>query len=182
MAWRGWSAGSTTHAHADERMSRTIRFCEHDRVTDELSAPQSRDALAAHLDAVGIREGAYHLYGAHLHDAVVMDRRPEGWVVFYSERGGEYSLKIHSDEASACVDMLSRLISDAHVFFDLVAGPAPAPEADAAFDDWLRQRRTTRDELALTDWKFDDVPWVSGPYWRRYFMRITAMRRLKVTP
>jgi hypothetical protein len=111
-------------------------------------------------------------FGAHLEDAMVMDRRPEGWVVFYSERGGEYSLTVHSDEASACADMLSRLGSAAHVFFDLIAGPAPAAEADAAFDEWLKQRGITRGDLPVTDWKFDDVPSVPGPYWRRYFVRI----------
>ena len=57
------------------------------RVCDR--GPQTRDALAAHLDALGVRKGTYHLFGAHLEDAMVMDQRPEGWVVFYSERGGE---------------------------------------------------------------------------------------------
>ncbi len=58
-----------------------------------------------------------------------MDQRAEGWVVSYSERGGEYSLRVHGDEASACADMLSRVCSEARVFFDLVVGPAPAAEA-----------------------------------------------------
>jgi len=151
-------------------------------VTDDLAPTQSRDALAAHLESLGVREGTYNLFGAHLEDAMVMDRRPEGWVVFYSERGGEYSLTVHSDEASACADMLSRLGSEAHLFFDLIAGPAPAAEADAAFDDWLKQRGITRGDLAVTDWKFDDVPWIPRPNWRRYFVRIAAIRRLHATP
>jgi hypothetical protein len=111
-----------------------------------------------------------------------MDQRPEGWVVFYSERGGECSLRAHSDEASACADMLNRLSNEPHVFFELVAGPAPAAEADAAFDDWLKQRGVTRGELTLTDWKADDVPLAPGPYWRRYFVRISTIRRLHTTP
>ena len=133
-----------------------------------------------HLQALGVREGAFHL-GAHLEDAMVMDRRPQGWVVFYSERGGEFSLNIHDDEASACADLLERVTGEEHVFFDLVAGPAPANEADEAFDAWLRERGASRESLASTDWKFDDVPWVPGPYWRRYFMRITEIRRLHST-
>jgi hypothetical protein len=148
-------------------------------VTEPPPEPKSRDALADHLDALGVREGTYHLFGAHLNDAVVMDRRPEGWVVFYSERGGEYSLTVHSDEASACADLLARLIRDEHVFFDRVAGPAPADDADAAFDVWLRERGMDREDLAPTDWKRDDVPWIEGPYWRRYFVRIAKIRRLR---
>jgi hypothetical protein len=94
-------------------------------MTEGLGAPDTRDALAAHLDAFGVREGTYHLFGAHVEDAMVMDRRTEGWVVFYSERGGEFSLEVHNTEAGACADLLSRVIDDDHVYFDLVAGPAP---------------------------------------------------------
>jgi hypothetical protein len=42
----------------------------------------------------------------------------------------------------------------------LVAGPAPADEADEAFDVWLRERGTSRRSLASTDCEYDDVPWV----------------------
>ncbi|SDP08436.1 hypothetical protein SAMN04489867_1374 [Pedococcus dokdonensis] len=147
-------------------------------MTQSDSVRRTRDALAAHLDALGIREDTYHLFGAHLNDAMVMDQRPEGWVVFYSERGGEYSLKIHAEEASACADLLDRVFDEEQVFFDLVAGPAPADEADAAFDAWLAKRGLDRERLGKSDWKFDDVPGVAGPYWRRYFVRITEIRRL----
>ena len=157
------------------------RSCEHRPVPDDAVGPQSREALADELEALGVREGAYHLFGAHLDDGIVMDKRAEGWVVFYSERGGEYSLKVHRDEAGACGDLLTRVRSEPHVFFDLVAGPAPAVEADAAFDGWLTQRGVTHASLAATDWKYDDVPWVPGPYWRRYFVRIAAIRRLDPT-
>ena len=99
-------------------------------------------------------------------------------MVFYSERGGESALRLHSTEADACADLLDRLIRDEHVFFALVAGPAPASEADAAFDSWLAARAANRASLVANVWKFDDVPWVAGPLWRRYFVRITAIRLL----
>ena len=150
-------------------------------MADDLRGPESREALAADLESLGVRQGTYHLFGAHLNDATVMDRRPEGWVVFYSERGSEYSTTFHDDEASACSDLLTRVTSDEHVFFDLVAGPAPTDEADQAFDTWLEQRGITREDLASTDWKYDDVPWVAGPRWRRYFVRITTIRGLSRT-
>ncbi|NHA67851.1 hypothetical protein [Phycicoccus flavus] len=145
---------------------------------DPAPPPSNREALAAHLDALGVRDGTYHLFGAHLDDAVVMDRRPHGWVVFFSERGGEHSLEVHRDEARACADLLSRLRREAHVVFDLVVGPAPAARADAMFDEWLRQRGVTRDDLLADDWTCDDVPWGQGSYQRRYFVRIAAIRRL----
>lgn len=140
--------------------------------------PRSRTALADHLNELGIREDTYHLYGTHLGDAIVMDHRPEGWVVFYSERGGESALRLHSTEADACADLLDRLVRDEHVFFALVAGPAPVTEADTAFDSWLAARAANRASLVANDWRFDDVPWVAGPLWRRYFVRTTAIRLL----
>jgi hypothetical protein len=76
----------------------------------------TREALAAHLEALGVRADCYHLYGAHLEDAFVMDRRPSGWVVFYSERGGEWSIATHDREGDACADLLARVTGDDHNF------------------------------------------------------------------
>lgn len=139
--------------------------------------PRTRAALADYLDGLGVAEKSYHLYGAHLHDAV-MDHRPEGWAVFYSERGGESALKLHRTEADACSDLLARRTRDAPPFFRLVAGPGPARETDAAFDVWLAERGTNRASLLADDWKFDDVPYDAGPLWRRYFVRTTAIHLL----
>jgi hypothetical protein len=49
--------------------------------------PVSRESLAELLDRMGVPGDAYHLFGVHLNDAAVIDHRPDGWVVFYSERG-----------------------------------------------------------------------------------------------
>jgi hypothetical protein len=172
------SARSFRRADAGYKLQVHATIC---CVAGHLTEPESRAALAAHLEAIGVREGAYHLFGAHIQDATVMDRRPEGWAVFYSERGDEYSLTVHDEEAGACADLLARVTREEHVFFDLVAGPAPTDEADKSFDAWLEQRGIARENLDPTDWKYDDVPWAAGPYWRRYFMRITAVRRLRQT-
>jgi len=141
-------------------------------------APETREALAAHLDSLGINPDCYHLYGAHLGDAFVLDHRPEGWVVFYSERGGESSTKVFDSEPAACRELLARVTEEDHAFFQLVAGPAPAAEADEAWAAWLNTRKISVDQLEQRDWKTDDVPWVHGPYWRRYFVRTTTARRL----
>ncbi|NDL56224.1 hypothetical protein [Phytoactinopolyspora mesophila] len=144
----------------------------------DLPIPRTREDLAARLDALGVHGGSFHLFGARGDDAFVMDQRPDGWVVFYSERGHEHDLARYDNEADACADLLTRVTGEEHVFFELVAGPAPEAEADAAFDAWLGRRGIYRRDLGPGEWKFDDVPWVAGPYWRRYFVRITTIRRL----
>ncbi len=145
---------------------------------NQAAAPRTRTALADRLDALGVSGMRYQLYGVHLDDAIIMDHRADGWVVFYSERGEESSLRLHSTEADACADLLDRVTRDDHVFFTLVAGPAPVSEADAAFESWLTERRATRASLLAEDWKFDDAQWVAGPLWRRYFVRTTVVRLL----
>jgi len=118
--------------------------------------PRTRTALADHLTELRVSENSYHLYGAHLDDAIVMDHRSEGWVVFYSERGGESALNVRRTEADACADLLR--LEKINVFFTLVAGPSPASEADAAFDSWLAGRGASRSSLLAEDWKSDDMP------------------------
>jgi hypothetical protein len=142
--------------------------------------PETRDELASYFDELGVNPAAFHLFGAHADDAFVLDHRPQGWVVFYSERGGEDILSTHPNEAAACADLLTRVTEHDHVFFTLVAGPAPADQADADFAAWLQQQGAGREDLDPSDWKTDDVPWVmTGPYWRRYFVRTLAARRLE---
>lgn len=157
--------------------NRDSGLCQDSAMSDG-AKPRTRTALADHLNELGVSENSYHLYGMHLDDAIVMDQRTEGWVVFYSERGGEPALKVHSTEADACADLLDRRIRDDFIFFTLVAGPAPTGAAEAAFDSWLAERGTNRASFVPNDWKFDDVPWVRGPLWRRYFVRTTAIRLL----
>lgn len=141
--------------------------------------PRTRLALAAYLDALGVSPDRFSLYGrSDADDSYVLDKRPEGWVVFYAERGGKTPITVYENEADACADMLSRVSNDLYSLCHLIAGPAPKSEADEAFDDWLRGFGVTRDDLRPEDWLYDDVPWVEGPYWRRYFIRTTTARRL----
>ena len=153
-------------------------LCKDSAMGDDAGIPRTRSALADHLNALGVSDNSYHLYGTHLNDAIVMDHRPEGWVVFYSERGGESALSLHTTEADACADLFARTTRYDHVFFTLVAGPAPTSEADTAFDSWLAERGASRASLLADDWRFDDVPWVAGPLWRRNFVRTTVIRLL----
>lgn len=152
------------------------RLC-HTRVVDG-SVPTTREALAPYLDSLGIRPDAYNLFGAQVENAVVIAQRTEGWIVYYSERGGEWSPTVFESEAEACADLLAKLIQEEHNFFQLVVGPLPAAEADAAWAAWLEANLTSAEMLDGNDWKKDDVPWAPGSRWRRYFVRTTTIRSL----
>ena len=78
-------------------------------VEPAVDAPLTREAVAALLRRSAVPPHACHLYGAHIDDAVVLDHRPDGWVVYYSERGGESTLRRHATEDAACRDLLGRL-------------------------------------------------------------------------
>lgn len=89
-------------------------------------APLTREDTAALLDRRGTPPHAFHLYGAHMDDAVVLDHRADQWVVFHSERGGENDLRRHATQDEACRDLLGRLSlifrSDAATVTDPTAG------------------------------------------------------------
>ncbi|MDA8048148.1 MAG: hypothetical protein M0Z30_23415 [Actinomycetota bacterium] len=147
---------------------------------DYVGPQLTRARLADLLNAEGVADRAYSLFGAHKEEAIAIaiDNRPPGWVVFYTERGSERQLRTYDSEAEACLDLLSRVLGDEHNRFDLVAGPAPPAEADEAFRLWLQDHRIDRTELADVDWKVQDSPWKAGePDYRRYWIRITRARR-----
>lgn len=109
-----------------------------------------------------------------------MDHRREGWVVFYTERGDESGLVTYTTEAEACLELLDRVTSEDHNFFELVAGPALPDVADAQFQAWLNDHSLSRDRLSRGDWKTQDSPWVANePEYRRYWVRTAAVRRLQ---
>jgi hypothetical protein len=150
----------------------------HDEQVREYVGPAlTRHSLAELLDREGIHERAYNLFGAHKPEAIVMDQRTDGWVVFYTERGEESDLRRYPDEAAACLDLLERVWNVEHNRFDLVAGPAPREQADAHFAQWLRDHGLAHADLADADWTMQDSPWKAGePDYRRYWVRITRIR------
>lgn len=88
------------------------------------AGPRTCEGLARCLDGIGVDAGAYHLFGAHVDNAYVLDRRPSGLTVFYSERGGEFDIALHRDEADACMDLFARVTKDEHVVTGAGRGPA----------------------------------------------------------
>lgn len=77
-----------------------------------VGTPLTRETTAALLERLGVPADRYHLSGAHINDALVLDQRPEGWVVFYTERGLESQHRAHETEAAACADLVERLLED----------------------------------------------------------------------
>jgi hypothetical protein len=149
-------------------------------VKESVRPTLTRESLADRFEASGVRPEAYALYGAHSPESFVMDHRPQGWVVFYTERGDESSKRVWATEAEACQDLMDRVTAEEHNYFDLVAGPARTAEAEAQFAAWLKGHGVELADLAEAEWKADDVPWVAGePYSRRYFVRRTTIRRLQ---
>ena len=78
-------------------------------MVEYVGGPLSREKLAELVLTRGYPPGSLSVFGAHLDDAVVIDRRSAGWVVFYSERGSEGSLVMHATEDAACRDALDRV-------------------------------------------------------------------------
>ena len=147
-------------------------------VYEYVGPPLTRERLAVVLDRLGVQPGSYSLFGAHSPDSVVIDHRPEGWVVFYTERGDESGLETFPTEAEACQALFDLVTRAEHNFFELVAGPAPPDEADSQFQEWLDDRSLNRDALSHDEWKSQDSPWVENePSYRRYWIRTTAIRR-----
>ena len=147
-------------------------------VFEYVGPPLTRERVAEKLHDEGVAERAYSLYGEHKRDAIVIDNRPGGWVVFYSEREDERLLRTHRNEAEACADLLCRVLDDEWNLFKLVAGPALPAEADQAFDVWLRDHGLTLEALVEADWRTRDTPWVRGePDYRRYWVRTKRVTR-----
>lgn len=72
----------------------------------------TRERLATLLEQFSIPEDAYSLDGGHPSEAFVIDRVPEGWVFYYSERGEENSRRVFADEDTACRYLLAEVLMD----------------------------------------------------------------------
>ena len=65
--------------------------------------------LQAALDQLGIDPSRYSLKGGTPEDGFAMKREGTRWIVYYSERGGRYSIEKFTTEDAACRYLLSRL-------------------------------------------------------------------------
>jgi len=69
--------------------------------------------LKAALAKEGIANSAYSLHGGLPTEAYCLGRSPEGWEVYYSERGQKTRLRLFNDEHLACDFLFKQLLADA---------------------------------------------------------------------
>jgi hypothetical protein len=82
-----------------------------------LGPPLTRESAAKLLDEHGVAPFSYSLTGAQIFEGFVMRQTPEGWIVFYTERGRDDSPVVHATEAAACRDVVERLLNDGTRFY-----------------------------------------------------------------
>jgi len=133
----------------------------------------NRQEVGEVLRREGINPGAYALDGGHPSERYVIDIRPGGWAVYYSERGLESGRREFDREDEACRYLLDQLRKDPTTHFHLVVGPLPAEEADEAFDAWKNSAGLT--SIDATDVRVDNPVFADGPV-RRYWVRGTLLR------
>jgi len=132
----------------------------------------NRQELGETLHREGINSNTYALDGGHPSEKYVIDVRPGGWAVYYSERGLESGLQEFDTEDAACRYLLEQLRNDPTTHFHLVVGPLPAAEADSAFEAW--KNRTGLVDIAQSDVKVDNPIFANGVV-RRYWVRGTLL-------
>jgi hypothetical protein len=134
----------------------------------------NRQELGDILHREGINPNTYALDGGHPSERYVLDIRPGGWAVYYSERGLESGRREFDSEDEACNYLLDKLRSDPTTHFHLVVGPLPEEEADRAFDAWKIAAGLTG--IDATDVKVDNPVFAEGQV-RRYWVRGTVLPR-----
>lgn len=63
------------------------------------------------LDARGVPPEMYSL-GQDANEAYCVVRDPDGWSVYYSERGNRTDPRMHASEDRACLDLIARVLSE----------------------------------------------------------------------
>ncbi|MFN0027373.1 MAG: hypothetical protein ACKV2O_09380 [Acidimicrobiales bacterium] len=137
-----------------------------------MRALTNRQELGEILRREGINPNAYALEGGHPSERYVIDLRPAGWVVYYSERGLETGRREFDTEAEACRYLLDLLRNDPTTHFHLVVGPLPADDADLAFASW--QHDAGLMDINAADVRVDNPVLADGPV-RRYWVRGTVL-------
>lgn len=71
-----------------------------------------REALKALLDAENVDPSAYSLDDGMRFEAYVIERRPNDWSVYYSERGLRSGEVVFQSEDEACAHLLDLVLRD----------------------------------------------------------------------
>jgi hypothetical protein len=71
-----------------------------------------KDELARLLEAEGVREDTYWLEGGLPNENHTLERRDDGWAVYYSQRGERALEVVYATEDEACEELYRRIMSD----------------------------------------------------------------------
>jgi hypothetical protein len=74
--------------------------------------PLTRERLTALLDAENVDPASYRLNGERADEALVLERAPNAWVVYYAERGLRSGERTFVTESEACEFLLDELLRD----------------------------------------------------------------------
>lgn len=135
----------------------------------------NRSELADILFREGINPRCYGLHGGHADCTYVIDRRPDGWVVYFTERGSDSQHQYFDTEDEACRCLLNHVRADPDNYFQVVAGPLPPAEADAALGRFLDDAALPRRDLGPGDLRMWHVQTRSDPPPRVYSIRATRI-------
>jgi hypothetical protein len=72
-----------------------------------------RNELRDILDQADIRADVFDLDGRDCDECLRLERTPNGWIVYYAERGLRTNERTFPNEDEACRNILKRLIDDA---------------------------------------------------------------------
>lgn len=129
-----------------------------------------REELRAKLVREGFNDSFYSVDGDDgIGERHVLAQRPNGWHVYYAERGRESSRREFDTEDEACRYLLEQLEKSPGTRFHPVVGPFAPDEADRAFDAWKLERPWR--SLTPDDVRVDKPPLRSGEPGRRYWVR-----------
>ena len=72
----------------------------------------NRSELEKVFNEEGIRADSYGLNGGLPSERHTIEKRSNGWAVYYSERGGRTSERSFKTESEACRELLQRVLGD----------------------------------------------------------------------
>ncbi|THV42996.1 hypothetical protein [Glycomyces buryatensis] len=72
----------------------------------------NKQELKAALESAGVDEDAYWLEGGRPNEAYTLERRDNGWAVYYSEKGNRNDEVVFDTEDEACCELLNWVLND----------------------------------------------------------------------
>ncbi|MDA1358663.1 hypothetical protein O1R50_03460 [Glycomyces luteolus] len=71
-----------------------------------------KEQLAHKLQEAGVNETTYWLDGGLPSERYTLEERPEGWAIYYAQRGERAYEEVFASEEEACNAFFERIMSD----------------------------------------------------------------------